>query len=232
RAAPSRRPGATDRACATRSGGRARAASTRRGGRGAAAVRVRSLRVRGRRAGPAEDGRRRRRLLRARSKRANPGVAELFTQHLAQKTYQALCSIEQRTELKEAWVIRNYLGKDKRAGSKANRYCSVRSGGDFAHTEFKLLERHENFIRVEAKPLTGRTHQIRVHLSEAGFPILGDTHYGGTKIVASYNISRVMLHAATLTFPHPIHKNKMTIQSSLPHDFTQCLNHLCKSVVD
>jgi len=171
-------------------------------------------------------------ILFTKSKRANPGVAELFTQHLAQKTYQALCSIEQRTELKEAWVIRNYLGKDKRAGSKANHYCSVRSGGDFAHTEFKLLERHENFIRVEAKPLTGRTHQIRVHLSEAGFPILGDTHYGGTKIVASYNISRVMLHAATLTFPHPIHKNKMTIQSSLPHDFTQCLNHLCKSVVD
>ena len=168
-------------------------------------------------------------ILFTKSKRANPGVADLFAKHLAQKTYQALCSVDRGAQVKESWVVRNYLGKDRGSGAKANRYCSVRSGGDFAHTEFKLLERYGDLIRVEAKPLTGRTHQIRVHLSEAGFPILGDPHYGGQKSIFSFTIPRVMLHASSLTFPHPVHKKELTITSPLPDDFKTCLQKVLKS---
>ena len=161
-------------------------------------------------------------ILFTKSKRANPGVAQLFTEHLAQKTYQALCSEEGAEGLQDSWEIRNYLGKDKRAGSKANRYCSVRSGGDFAHTKFRVLERDGNLLRVEAQPLTGRTHQIRVHLSEFGLPILGDSHYGGKSKVGAEEIPRVMLHAVSLSFPHPLSGEKVWIQSPLPEDFVHC----------
>lgn len=165
-------------------------------------------------------------ILFTKTKRANAGVARLFTDHLAQKTYEALCSIDSNESVQEVWEIRNYLGKDKHAGSKANRYTSVRSGGDFAHTEFVLLERQGKFARIQARPLTGRTHQIRVHLSEAGLPILGDLHYGGRRACGSHVIPRVMLHAVSLTFPHPLHQNLIIIQSPVPKDFVQCLESL------
>ena len=165
-------------------------------------------------------------ILFTKTKRANAGVARLFTDHLAQKTYEALCSIDRKEGVQETWDVRNYLGKDKHSGSKANRYCSVRSGGDFAHTEFALLERQGKLARIQARPLTGRTHQIRVHLSEAGLPILGDTHYGGRREWGSHVVPRVMLHAVSLTFPHPLHQNSITIQSPVPKDFADGLEIL------
>lgn len=156
---------------------------------------------------------------------ANAGVAEIFASHLATKTYQALTIGKPTPEMKTPWQVKNYLGRAKGGGKKAI-YTAVRSGGDFAHTDFRLIEVLNQALWIEAQPKTGRTHQIRVHLAEQKLPILGDPTYGGPRTIGKLDIPRVMLHAVSLTFPHPIHNNKIAIQSLLPGDFKQCLKAL------
>ncbi len=151
---------------------------------------------------------------------ANAGIAEIFSKHLAQKVYNAIT--ERGPEVPPAaWTIENHLGIGGKVGKKT-RYASVRSGGDYALTEFRLLETFSQGYLVEAKPKTGRTHQIRVHLAEDDLPILGDTFYGARKGGAP----RVMLHAASLTFPHPISRTEMKVESPLPEDFQACQKSL------
>lgn len=165
-------------------------------------------------------------ILFTKSKEANAGVGELFSKHLAQKTYHALAQHprgEAPWDGKSVWTVKNYLGKAPGPGKRA-RFTAVRSGGDYAETAFRVLEETKGCLLVEAMPKTGRTHQIRVHLSEEGMPILGDALYGAKPESAP----RVMLHAARLTFPHPIHKNQISIQSPIPEDFQKCLQS-CRS---
>ncbi len=96
-----------------------------------------------------------------------------------------------------------------------------------AHTDFKLLgifpARPAGVAHIEARPKTGRTHQIRVHLSESGLPILGDPHYGYDSRRSPIEVPRMLLHAVSLTFPHPIHQNETYILCPLPEDFLQCV---------
>jgi 23S rRNA-/tRNA-specific pseudouridylate synthase len=162
---------------------------------------------------------------------ANAGVAELFSGHLAKKTYWALSQLSSKSKLgermrDEEWEVHDLLGRDPRAPSKKNRFASVRTGGDPAHTDFKLLERLGDCALIEARPLTGRTHQIRVHLSEQGAPILGDETYGWEFSRSPIPVPRVLLHAACLTFPHPISKIEISVSSPIPEDFQECLKLL------
>jgi 23S rRNA pseudouridine1911/1915/1917 synthase len=157
---------------------------------------------------------------------ANAGVSKLFVDHLAEKTYWALAERPARMP-PTVWRVENFLAVDRGGGAggkrvQRNRYHSVRSGGDSALTDFRLLEDLRQAVWVEAKPRTGRTHQIRVHLSEGGMPILGDTTYGRE----STRVPRLMLHAAVLNFPHPTDGRAMSIQAPMPKDFSECLKSL------
>src|SRR4029434_9183165 len=109
------------------------------------------------------------------SSRVNAAVAKSFSGHQVMKTYHAI-TIPCRN-LKAEWTIKNHLGKAS-TKSKRSRYAAVRSDGDFAETFFRVIADHPRGVWVEAIPKTGRTHQIRVHLSECGLPILGDDLYG------------------------------------------------------
>ncbi len=151
--------------------------------------------------------------------KANPPIAEAFSQHQIFKVYKAIVSKPNITPQVE-WTIQNYLGQTRVNKGKQAKYLSVNEGGSFAHTDFTLLEILKNSLLVEARPKTGRTHQIRVHLSEMGMPILGDTLYNEKK---DKSVSRLMLHAFSLTFIHPISKTEMTISSPLPKDFKDFL---------
>jgi 23S rRNA (cytosine1962-C5)-methyltransferase len=124
---------------------------------------------------------------------ANKSLTEQFTHRRVHKKYLLLT--DKPVPTKE-FVVKTSLA---RVGEK---YAS-RPGGELAETKFtpvtgaKFVVQSAGFKMVDAEPLTGRTHQIRVHAAESGFPILGDTLYGGT---AS---SRVYLHAAEIAFTHP-----------------------------
>jgi 23S rRNA (cytosine1962-C5)-methyltransferase len=82
-------------------------------------------------------------------------------------------------------------------------------------TEFAFVQPHRRFFLIEARPITGKTHQIRRHAAENGFPIVGDTRYGGEPA------PRLMLHAHRLTFEHPARGEKMTMEASVPAAFEE-----------
>jgi 23S rRNA pseudouridine1911/1915/1917 synthase len=95
----------------------------------------------------------------------------------------------------------------------------VHEDGQWARTHYTVLERYEGFTHVKLKLDTGRTHQIRVHMSYIGHPLLGDDLYGGTK----ERIERQALHARTLSFPHPRHKRTCSFEAPLPEDMNTVL---------
>jgi 23S rRNA pseudouridine1911/1915/1917 synthase len=160
-------------------------------------------------------------LLFTKSQRVNATVAELFARHRIIKIYQALTTRSSR-RLPERWTIENYLGKIS-AKSKRARYGAVKADGELAQTSFRVIAEHKRGTLIEAIPRTGRTHQIRVHLSEYGLPILGDDLYG---IPNDESAPRLMLHASQLQFPHPIGGDEISIVSYPPSDFNECLHRL------
>lgn len=166
-------------------------------------------------------------LLFAKDRKANAGISALFAGRAMRKTYQALAAAA--ADIPDCWDVENYLGIVGRVGKSA-KYGAVRSGGDPARTSFRVLERLPGALWVEARPRTGRTHQIRVHLAEGGHPICGDAFYGGPTHLGTgpdrVAVPRVLLHAASLEFPHPVTGAALAICSPLPHDFAACLLRL------
>jgi 23S rRNA (cytosine1962-C5)-methyltransferase len=135
---------------------------------------------------------------------ANRSLTQQFTGRDVRKKYLLLTDREPRQ--------REFTVKSKivRAGE---RYVSG-AHGEPAETQFRFSDSSffiVNSSLVEASPLTGRTHQIRVHAAESGFPILGDTLYGGSPF------QRVCLHAAEISFQHPATNEVVTF--TVPADF-------------
>jgi 23S rRNA pseudouridine1911/1915/1917 synthase len=94
-------------------------------------------------------------------------------------------------------------------------------GGRPAHTSVRVVDRlREGLAFVECRLLTGRTHQVRVHLAEAGHPVAGDRLYGGRR---STEAVRPLLHAAMLSFPHPRSGERRTVVCRPPADFDSFL---------
>lgn len=118
-------------------------------------------------------------------KRAAAWLSARFHDNLVEKCYWALVS--GRPEQAD-WTVDGAIGKVASA-----RY-GVMAGGRSAATRFRLLASSDGYSLVEARPQTGRTHQIRVHLEASGLPIVGDATYGGAPAV------RMMLHCASLEF--------------------------------
>ena len=90
---------------------------------------------------------------------------------------------------------------------------------DAALTRFRVLARGKAHTLVEASPITGRTHQLRVHFAHLGHPITGDDLYG----TPSPLIDRHALHAHTLSFPHPTTEQPLTLSAPIPEDLRQAL---------
>jgi 23S rRNA pseudouridine955/2504/2580 synthase len=106
--------------------------------------------------------------------------------------------------------------------AKGERRVSVGEGGVAAVTRVKCLEAGERCSLLELRLLTGRTHQIRVHLAHAGHPVIGDAKYGDFALnreFAAQGIHRLMLHAHRLRFAHPVSRQTMTLESAAPREF-------------
>lgn len=139
----------------------------------------------------------------------NTFAAGLFQENLVQKKYLAVVSL-QNSPPEKKWEIKNQLA---RAEKKKNIYASVKTEGSFAHSRFEILQSKGDFALIACEPVTGRTHQLRVHLSESGMPILGDRTYQGKEF------SRLMLHAWRLTFRHPTESREVTVEAPAPDEF-------------
>jgi len=155
------------------------------------------------------------------SKKANPGLTEMFRQHTVKKTYLSICKINRIPEEKE-FTVRNFLAPVRSPEKKMMRMVSVKKGGWEAITDFKILDANNEFAFIEAKPKTGRTHQIRIHLAEMKLPILGDPLYGGKSSL----VPRTMLHAYSLDFQHPVTQAHMSVRCPLPQDMKKVLENL------
>ena len=97
---------------------------------------------------------------------------------------------------------------------------TVRDDGKPAVTEYEVLKRFDDFDVLRLCLRTGRTHQIRVHMSFLGHPLLGDTLYGGK----TEKISRQALHAADVSFVHPVTGEALHFEAPLPQDMEELLS--------
>lgn len=122
--------------------------------------------------------------------RANQSLTRQFTAHVVEKQYLLLTG-----------------NKPRRARFRAKSADAV--------TEFDFVQPHDSLFLVRARPLTGKTHQIRRHAADNGFPIAGDTEYGGAPA------PRLMLHAHRLRFEHPATGQRVTFEASVPRAFDE-----------
>ncbi len=110
---------------------------------------------------------------------------------------------------------------------------AVRTGGRDSVTHYRVIERYRRHTWVRVTLETGRTHQIRLHLSHAGYPLVGDAVYGGRLVLPKgaspafietlRGFRRQALHAAKLAFPHPQDGRTIEVESPLPADFRALL---------
>jgi len=153
----------------------------------------------------------------AKNDKAHINMSEQIKNHEVEKTYIALV---------KGYVKENEATIDMPIGrsTKDRKKMAVRKEGKKAITHFKVVERFPNYTLLEVKIETGRTHQIRVHLSEIGYPIVGDEVYSNGK--NEWGIKGQCLHAKSLKFKHPITGKEMFIEAPLPEYFKNILQDL------
>ncbi|MEW6689475.1 MAG: RluA family pseudouridine synthase [Pseudomonadota bacterium] len=109
----------------------------------------------------------------------------------------------------------------KHVTAKGERRVSVHSEGQTAVTRVKPLHAGKEFSALELRLMTGRTHQIRVHLAHAGHPVLGDDKYGDFELnraLARQGLKRLFLHARRLAFAHPVDGRRLVLEAPLPRE--------------
>ncbi len=111
--------------------------------------------------------------------------------------------------------------------NKDRKKMAVRKDGKNAVTHFEVLKRYNGFTLLDIKIDTGRTHQIRVHLSEIGYPVVGDVVYSNGK--NPFNVVGQMLHAKSLEFKHPVTGEMLKLEAPLPEYFSNIIETLEKS---
>ncbi len=148
----------------------------------------------------------------ARTREAAAALAEAFRRGEPEKTYLALCA---RAPSPPLGRIDAPLGKDPSHPGRRR----VDSRGEPASTRYHTISSSPRAALVEARPETGRTHQIRAHLAHLGAPLLGDPRYGGPRLVGGVPVPRVMLHALRLEILHPVTRIRMAFEAPVPEDF-------------
>ena len=108
--------------------------------------------------------------------------------------------------------------------TKDRKKMAVDAKGKNAITHFKVLKRYNNYTLLELKIDTGRTHQIRVHMSYIGHPVVGDSVYSNGK--NEFGVEGQMLHARYLEFKHPITGEELKLEAPIPNYFEDVLQRL------
>lgn len=155
-------------------------------------------------------------------------IFNLFQKKHIQKTYHLIA--QGVPDLPKQGIFDGKIARNK---NRPNTFEVNLSAGKTAYTQYRLMthqmiDTNKQLMAYlfQANPITGRTHQIRVHFKQAGLPLLGDALYGGLKTLRmgeqTIFIHRPLLHAYQLQFKHPHHHQEMCIQSPWPTDFQAC----------
>ena len=147
------------------------------------------------------------------------GLTKIFMEHRVEKRYLALVGGALEVNQGE---IRSLLARSR----KENKVVSVKRGGKEAITRYSVLNRFEQSALVELDLLTGRSHQIRAHMAEYGCPLLGDIRYGGLSEKNGIKLDRPLLHAAKLSFSHPVTDEALSFELPLPEDMQNLIDSL------
>lgn len=148
-----------------------------------------------------------------------------FRAGTVEKTYLAL--LVGKLSAAERIVDAPLYTGERRGGE---RHVRVDAAGKSARTRFTVERRYAGATLVRVVPLTGRTHQIRVHAASIGLPLAGDTRYGGAgnDLVQRIHLRRLFLHAASLAFDSPQDERVIRVESPLPEDLTQALKECAR----
>ncbi len=157
-------------------------------------------------------------LMVAKNDKAHQSLAAQLEAHTILRAYRAIV-LHNLKEDKGRIVAP--IGRDPK---NRLRMAVVPNGGRHAATNYEVLERFGSCTYIEARLETGRTHQIRVHMSHIKHPLLGDSLYGPEK--NNSGATRQMLHAETLGFVHPTSGDRLEFHSPLPEDFQTVLDRL------
>ena len=152
-------------------------------------------------------------------------LSSLLKDHIIKRVYHAILvgHLKEHSGTINAPIARHPVDRKKMA---------VVKGGKEAITHYEVIAEYPSFTYAKMELETGRTHQIRVHMSHIGHPLVGDTVYGGGKTqfekANASLISGQALHAKILSFPHPKTKEIMTFECELPNEFKKLLERLEK----
>jgi 23S rRNA pseudouridine1911/1915/1917 synthase len=159
----------------------------------------------------------------ARTKEAQEALLAEFREGRVEKEYLALCAGDPRDD---EGVIDLTLGPDHAVPGKRR----VDPLGEPAQTRYRVLERLRRGALVAAFPLTGRTHQVRVHLASVGLPLVGDARYGGPRFLAGeqgarLEVLRPLLHSSSLRVRHPV-SGVVSLAAQAPPDLREAARFL------
>lgn len=159
----------------------------------------------------------------ARSDTSRNNLVEQFRQRKVEKEYIAIiCGSPE----KDSGVFTSGIGRHT---TNRIKMSSRTNSPKQAYTQWNVLGRYGKYSLVKVVPKTGRTHQIRVHFSEAGFPVLEDSMYGGKRSsdgVTGHELGRHALHSHVLRFLHPYTQKKMEFISPIPSEFKSLLEFI------
>jgi 23S rRNA pseudouridine1911/1915/1917 synthase len=163
--------------------------------------------------------------------RLDAGTSGLMIVALSDEAHKALAGMFRRHEVDRRYLtlVRGDVAHDSfdveaPLGRRGARVTVQAAQGRHSETAFEVKERYEGASLLQARPRTGRTHQIRVHLSAVGHPILGDRAYGGGGDPAGrLGLTRPFLHSWRLAFDHPLTGMRIRLEEPLPEDLAAAL---------
>ncbi|HLD15405.1 MAG TPA: RluA family pseudouridine synthase [Candidatus Nanoarchaeia archaeon] len=153
----------------------------------------------------------------AKNKQALRKLNNDIKERKVKKYYLALVS--GKIKNKSGTLIFNLERFDKKFETK----IQVSEEGKYSETKYKVLKEFNDFTLLELELITGRMHQIRVHLQELGNPIIGDKLYGDEDINKKFKLNRQFLHAYKVIFNHPVTGKLIEIESKLPEELNKLL---------